>query len=407
MYEGKIIKFYREKKKLTQEQLGKDICSTTHISKIECAQTTYATEITNLLCERLQINMEEELTKLANIKQKLLYWQETIIMQLYNEMDQINSELEHEELLEISKYVYMYQLLRARYLLMYHKSNEAFKILKKIQRKLNRLSPYETNLLKHSLGIYYLEKQDYISAIQSFKSIQITVYNNPEYYYHLAVAYHTTQSPMLAYYYAEKSHQYFKNINNYLRVIDAEMLMLIQVKDDCCKDEEIIKRFKNLIKSCELCNALDRKARVLHNLAFEYLRRSNYELASIYYKESMALKEKESISYLLSLEGYIRSSLEGGLLPKNELIIFAEKGFAIAKNMDSLLYIHLFKLLIYLLKCKEKEYLQYLVDKALPMFNKNGFYYLIERSNKELFNYYSTMRLTDQAMEIAKLLIKN
>lgn len=106
---GKSLSFI-EKKKLTQEQLGKDICSTTHLSKIECAQTTYATDITNLLCERLEINMEEELSKLTNIKQKILYWQETIIMQLYNEMDQINSELVHEELLKISKYVYMHQL---------------------------------------------------------------------------------------------------------------------------------------------------------------------------------------------------------------------------------------------------------------------------------------------------------
>ncbi|WML27203.1 hypothetical protein [Neobacillus sp. OS1-33] len=33
MYEGKIIKFYREKYKLTQEQLGKDICSITLLRK--------------------------------------------------------------------------------------------------------------------------------------------------------------------------------------------------------------------------------------------------------------------------------------------------------------------------------------------------------------------------------------
>ncbi|WP_420491563.1 helix-turn-helix domain-containing protein, partial [Neobacillus drentensis] len=52
MYEGKIIKFYREKYKLTQEELGKNICSITHISKIECGQTTFATEIISLLSKR-------------------------------------------------------------------------------------------------------------------------------------------------------------------------------------------------------------------------------------------------------------------------------------------------------------------------------------------------------------------
>src|SRR4030095_11753410 len=104
MYEGKIIKFYREKYKLTQEQLGKNICSITHISKIECNQTTYSTEIISLLSKRLGINMELEVKKLKNIKQSLVHWHDAIIMQLFEDMDQINSELEREDLIEISEY---------------------------------------------------------------------------------------------------------------------------------------------------------------------------------------------------------------------------------------------------------------------------------------------------------------
>lgn len=93
------------------------------------------------------------------------------------------------------------------------------------------------------MGIYYISTQDYISAIQTLKGIQNEIYNNPEYYYYLAIAYHTLQSPVLAYYYAEKSHQFFEYMNNYPRVIDAEMLMIIQVKDND-DYEEIINRLK-------------------------------------------------------------------------------------------------------------------------------------------------------------------
>ncbi|CRK81835.1 helix-turn-helix domain-containing protein [Neobacillus massiliamazoniensis] len=404
MYEGKIIKFYREKYKLTQEQLGKDICSVTHISKIECAQTTYAHDIITLLSKRLGINMESEVEKLKNIKQRLFNWNEAIIMQLFDEMDQINNELEHEELIQISEYNNMYQLLRARYLLMQNNFDEAFKLIKKIQKTENKLTPYDTNLLKHILGIYYISTHDYVTAIQILKEIQNEFYHNPEYYYYLAMAYHTLELPVLAYYYAEKSHQFFENMNNYLRVIDAEMIMIIQIKDGNDYDD-IINRFKKLIKSCEICNAPDRKAKVLHNLAYEYLRRKNYEQASLYYKESMSLKENESPYYLLSLEGYIRSSFEGGLIPNEELIQYAQKGLTIAINTNQLLYIHLFKLFLYLLKSKEKEYHQYLSNKALPMFIKCGYTYLIQRSKKELFNYYYKMKLTDEALEMAQLLI--
>lgn len=404
MYEGKIIKFYREKLKLTQEQLGKDICSITHISKIECNRTTYNNEIISLLSERLGINMVDEINKLINIKNRLSQWHEAIIMQLNNEIEQINLELECDELIKISDYIHLYELLKVRYLLIHNHTREAEKIIKKIQKIVNELSDYENNLLKHVLGIYYLSKQNHNKAIQTLKEIQIEDYHNPEYYYHLAIAYHTIHSPVLAYYYAEKSHKFFKDINNYLRVIDAEMIMIIQITDDG-NHEEIITRFKNLIKSCELCNAPDRKAKVLHNLAYEYYRRKNYVLSIGYFRESMTLKNQESATYLLSFESYIRCAFDGKLIPTDELIKLAEEGLVVAIRLNELLFIHLFRLTLYILKSKCKEYHQYLAKKALPMYVKYGYSFLIQRSEKELFNYYSKMNLPDQALEIAKLLI--
>ncbi|WP_163102821.1 helix-turn-helix domain-containing protein [Peribacillus alkalitolerans] len=402
MYEGKIIKFYREKYKLTQEQLGRDICSTTHISKIECNQTTYNNEIITLLSDRLGINMDLEIKKFINIKHRLSQWHDSIIMQLEEEVEQINSELECEELVNISDYTHLYQLLRSRYFLIHKNTCKAFKIIKKIRKIEHELTDYESNLLKHVLGIYYLAKQDYINAIQTLKRIQNEIYNNQEYYYHMAIAYHTLQSPVLAYYFSEKSRQFFKALNNYLRVIDAEMLMIIQVKDN--DSDEIINRFKNLIKSCDLCHAPERKAKVLHNLAFEYYRRKNYDQAILCYKESMSLKIQESPAYLLSLEGFIRSSFDGELIDSDNLIRLAEDGLIIAIRINQLLYIHLFKLILYLLKSKEKEYHQYLANKALPTFVKCGVAFFIQRSKKELFNYYSRMNFQEKALEMAKLL---
>jgi transcriptional regulator with XRE-family HTH domain len=404
MYTGKIIKFYREKYKLTQEQLGKGICSVTHLSKIECAQTTYASEITALLCKRLGINLEMEINKLLNIKKQIFKWHDAIIMQLVHDADLIYDELEHEILIQISECLYMYRIIKAKYLLMHNKTAEAYKIIKNIQKNKNKLTQYETNLFQHVLGIYFIAKQDLTTAIETLKEIDDTIYTNPEYYYHLAVAYHSLQSHVLAYYYAEKSHNFFKNINNYLRVIDAEMLMVIQVKDDTGNDE-VINRFKKLIKSCELCNVPDRKAKVLHNLGYEYLRRKIYDKASEYYLESMSLKDVKSVSYLLSLEGYIKSSFEGNLIPIEKLIQQAEKGLSIAINTNQILYIHLFRLHLYLLKAKEVQYYQYLSNKALPMFEKFGFTYLIKRSKKELFNYYYKMDLKEEALKMAQFII--
>ncbi|PGY13142.1 helix-turn-helix transcriptional regulator [Bacillus sp. AFS031507] len=404
MYEGKIIKFYREKYQMTQEQLGKGICSGTHISKIERLHTEYAPEIVTLLSERLGITIENEIIKLKNIKKRLNHWHDVLVMQLFEEMDLINHELEQEDLIQISDYIYFYKLLRVRYLLMHNLTEEASDIIVEIQKKEHKLSSYEANLFKHILGVYYLAKHENLKAIQALKSINEADYNNKEYTYHLAVAYHSIESPVMAYFFADKSRQFFKEINNYPRVIDAEMLMVIQVKDDGDFKETIL-RFKNLIKSCDLCHSPARKARVLHNLAFEYYRRKNYEPANKYYKESMSLKDNESFPYLLSLEGFINSAFYGGLLPKDELLQLAKEGLETALKKNEPLYINLFTLFSFLIQDKEQEYHQYLSEHSLPLFEKFGFVYLIKRSKKELFNYYLEQKKTGKALKMANLLI--
>lgn len=404
MNEGKIIKFYREKYKMTQEQLGKGICSGTHISKIERLHTEYAPEIITLLSQRLGINIENELIKLNNINNRLNHWHDVIVMQLIEEMDLINHELEQEELIQISDYIYLYKLLRVRYLLMHNLTEQALEIINEIQKKEHKLSTYETNLFKHVLGVYYIAKHENLKAIQALKSINDSDYNNKEYTYHLAIAYHLNESPVMAYFFADKSRQFFKEINNYLRVIDAEMLMAIQVKDDG-DFKETIQRFESLIKSCELCHSPSRKAKVLHNLAFEYYRRKDYKPANIYYKESMILKDNESSPYLLSLEGYIRSAYYGSLHPKDELLQLANEGLERALKKNEQLYINLFTLLSYLIQDKEQEYHQYLFDYSLPLFKKFGFVYLIKRSEKELFNYCVKQKQTGKALKIAQILI--
>lgn len=406
MYEGKIIRFYREKYQMTQEQLGKGICSGTHISKIERLQTEYAPEIITLLAERLGINIEDEILKLKNIKKRLDQWQDVIIKELFEEMNLIHNELLQVELIQISNYINLYQLLRVRYLLMHHSVDEAYQIITEMQKNESKLSTYEANLLKHVLGIYYLAKHENLKAIQFLKSIQETEYNNKEYFYHLAVAYHSHELPVMSYFYAEKALQFFKENKSYLRTIDTEMLMLIQVKDDGSFNETI-KGFENLIQSCDLCSSPERKARVCHNLAYEYFRRKKYDLASRYYYQSMTIKDHESSKYLLSLEGYIRSSFNGNLLSQNELLHLVKQGLETAVKNNELLYIHLFNLQILLIENKEHDYHQYLKNEALPMFKQFGFMYLIKRSNQELFNYYTKMNQTNEALTIAQLLINS
>lgn len=72
MKEGLIIKYYRERAGLTQTQLGEGICSVTHISKIERGHSQYSSEVTNLICKRLNIDLIKELQKFNMLRQNFM-----------------------------------------------------------------------------------------------------------------------------------------------------------------------------------------------------------------------------------------------------------------------------------------------------------------------------------------------
>ncbi|PUB10640.1 helix-turn-helix domain-containing protein [Paenisporosarcina sp. OV554] len=408
MYEGKIIKFYRKKAKLTQEQLGKGVCSVTHISKIERGLTEYSPEITILLSKRLKINIEKELANLTNLKIKLDYWHEVIISQNMQEALRIYKELANNKLFEISEHIIYYDLLKAKYYLRQGDTKKAQKLIEQIQLNPNNLSVYETNLFKHILGLYYMSIDEHIKSIDIFNSIDYKNYSNPSVYYDLGAAYHNVHSPVLAYYYAEKALNYFKTTNHFLRIIDTENFMLIQVESDQYRNfKNTIEQYENLIKLCDLCNASDKKAKVLHNFAYEHLRRKKYQIAGRLYKESMELKDNKSTLYLLSLEGYISSGFKGKFLPKEELLRLVNEGMTIATENNEALYKVIFTLHQFSILQQEESYYSYLINNVLPYFKSHGYTMIAQSYDRDLYNYYIRIGNMEKALEIADIIINN
>ncbi|GGJ56897.1 helix-turn-helix domain-containing protein [Virgibacillus salexigens] len=406
MYEGKILKFYREKAKITQEQLGRGICSVTHISKIERGLTEYSPEITMLLAQRLNINMEQETANLINLKKKLDQWHEMIISQDYSSATTIYDEFQENEMIIISEYYLYYLLLKGIYHLKQGFIKEAGTLIKTLQKKRNKLNNYEENLMKHVLGIYFMMTDDHLKSIHLLKSIQFDIYSNALVYYDLAAAYHHIHSPVLAYYYGEKALNAYKKKNYFLGVIDTENLMLIEVESGQHRNfKETKEQYQDLIRLCDLCNSPDKKGKILHNFAYEHLKRKKYHEAGKLYKASMDLKEKKSNIYLLSLEGYVRCANEGDFLEKDQLISLIEEGLSIASEIKEPLYNHVFLLHYYTIFDQEKQYYHYLTEKALPYFKEHGFFVTMKRYEKELFNYFLKTEQWERAVQTADNII--
>ncbi|MED1205758.1 helix-turn-helix domain-containing protein [Heyndrickxia acidicola] len=414
MIEGEIIKFYRKKVGLTQEQLSKGICSVTHISKIERGQTAYSPEIIELFSERLQIDIENEIRRFESIEKLLHRWHHHIVMQRFNEMERTKKELEKVLLIHSSKYAPLYKLLQARYFLLHKNSEKALAIMQQVQHEHPELSHYERNLSMHIWGIYYMENykgsgmKDHQKAIKVLLEIDTDVYRNPEYYYHLAVAYYFINSNVMAYAYAEKSLGHFKQTNNYLWALNAESLMLAIKGDDVTIHlDEIKESYQNLILDSEKLNAPYKKSRLLNNLAYAYYVRKDYRHAKIHFDEALQIVKKSSIEYISLLNNYVTNCLDGKLLKKTMLQKMIHKGIALAAEMNSPLYKTLFKLLSYRLEEKGEEYFQFLEKKALPYFRSNKHMVLTNRHGKELYHYFVNKKEYEKAVQVSAILLEN
>lgn len=406
MYEGKIIKFYREKAKITQEQLGQGICSVTHISKIERGLTEYSPEITMLLAQKLSINLEEEAASLKNVKKKLDQWNEMIISQDYSSATTVYHEFQTNEMIAISGYHLYYLLLKAIYYLKQNSVDNAVELIDFLDKKRNKLNNYEENLLQHVKGIYYMTIDEHLKSIDLLKSINFDMYSNAMVYYDLAAAYHHIHSPVLAYYYGEKALNAYKQRNYFLGVIDTENLMLIEVESGQHRNfKETKEQYDELIRLCDLCNSPEKKAKILHNYAYEHLKRKKYREAGKLYKASMDLKQQKSNIYLLSLEGYVRCRNEGGFIAKEALLALVEEGLAVATEIGDPLYQHVFWLHYYTILDLEEKYYFYLTKKALPYFKEHGFFVTMQRYERELFNYYLKNNQLQKAVETADYII--
>jgi HTH-type transcriptional regulator, quorum sensing regulator NprR len=412
MLEGEIIKYYRQKAGITQEELGRGICSVTHVSKIERGQTPYSPEIISLFSERLHIDIENEVKRFKGLGNKLQYWHKLIIFRRMKEIKELYNEIESIPIIESSPYGAQYLLLKVRYFLLLWDLDRAQQLLSKVRSEFPNLPPYEKNLFRHVQGIYYLytyrdkKSECYQRAIHFLKEIDREEYGNFEYYYHLAAAYTWMNSPVLAYSYAEKSLQYFKETDNLLGAIMAKSIMLISIGRDMEQDfDEIEEAYLRLIHNSDALNASERKIILLNNLGNEYYRRKDYEKAKKTFHESLPLVPKPSGLYLQRWHGYLLSCYEGKLMRKSEMLKKAREGLRMSTELDNTNYKILFKLLIYRMEGDDEKYYSFIEKEALTYFESGQSELLRNRYGKELYHYYVKTEQYEKAVQVSNLLI--
>ncbi|MGG2024779.1 helix-turn-helix transcriptional regulator [Gottfriedia sp. S16(2024)] len=404
MLEGQIIKFYRERQSMMQKDLGIGICSSTHISKIERGLTEVSKETINLLSERLGIDMEIEIKTYNGIDSILKKWHESIILKLKTKAKNLKEQLEAITLLHMPDIYRSYTLILTRYYLLIGQGHQATSLIAEMD-KWSDLPPYEKNMLLHIKGINALINKEYYKAISYFQGIDLTYYNNQEYYYHLAFAYHSLNSRVLAYYFAEKSLSFFTEVRSFTRMIEAEMLMLVQVERDEFYDPKDIE-YQRLIEMTEYIGLDHQRALLSHNLAYQKVRQGNYDKACEYYKQSMDIEDPRTALHIASLEGYINALTKQGLKSSEELLQLVEKGIALSEEITDPIYKHFFYLHKYNLQNEKELYYHYLEKEAFPYYQKMEHVRLFEHYGIKLFDYHMEKGNVEEANQYAAYLVE-
>ena len=386
---GSIIQYFRQKKGLTQEELGHGICSKTHLSKIERGLTEVSEETITLLCDRMGFSMEEELEKLENIKKLVETLQKQLIFQDVEKVSDLLIKFNHLEFSYIVPLYTRYLLLKARYLLLINNIKEAGKILFSKEIKKLKLPQPEEDILNHVLGIYYIGMNEYSKSLVFLKKVTLESYYNPEINYHLALTYYFCKAFTSSYYHCQKAKDFFVQMNNYKRVLDTESIMLMLLEDEGhLAFDEIQVRYFNLLEIAENTKDINSQIYLLHNYAYQLYKHKMYEEASKYYLRAMEVNQNNKFNHLISHFGNVRSIFDGSLKDEKTILLLIEEGLKEAKLSNQLLFINLFTLYQFKANKDELNYYLFIEKNLLPYLYEIKEITFFDHYIKELTEYY-------------------
>lgn len=166
---GALIKMTRINKGMTQEELAEGIASMSYLSKIENEHATASSEVINMLCTRLGIQLDKRNDE--TIDETLQTWYGMLfegtdkenIIALYNKLQQIIDSNYTDE-------VIMFEIHKVRYYIILEQYVKAFKQINKLNAMSNRFDTLHQYYWYKFKGNYYsLGSAEFNQALRLYK----------------------------------------------------------------------------------------------------------------------------------------------------------------------------------------------------------------------------------------------
>ncbi|MCA1065325.1 helix-turn-helix transcriptional regulator [Rossellomorea sp. AcN35-11] len=390
---GKLIYHHRTKKRMTQEELSKGICSISYLSKLENNKMEVnSDEVVLLIFERLNIDINDYRSEVKEIEQLLMNWYESI--QLKNKTNATNYFEQlvtyfSDEKLQISLY-YWFEIISLRYLVLINDNESCYQKLKKLNKMEKNFDPLQLVYLNYFSGIVKCKNHELIEGIEllinSEKDIKELNSTDQEIDYHLALTYSHINNIPLAMYHAKRAIEYFNEHSLYQRSLDCQLIMGINIAR-IGRFDEAKNCYHNIIKTASQLNAQGTLGRVYTNLGYLYQKTKDYKKSIEYFSKSLEFKMPRTKEYGNSINGLVQSFIQSGDIEQG--LAWINKGIKLLPSSDGTNRIRLKKMELEI--TNSVNIYDYIENTAIPYFNNKGDVYNLCDCYEELGDYYSSI----------------
>ncbi len=381
---GMMIFHHRKKLGWTQEKLCEGICSVSHLSKIENGTKEAGIETIELLFKKMRVEIDEndsidevtgQLKRLWNSIERADYDSSKLLFEeLIGKEESINyTNISNDFCITIWRYYIFVEDLKM-----------AKKKWKQLEAKKKKFSQYETIKYLFTLSIYYIKEKRYNESLQVMDEVQEITPNLEidfqEYCFYRALVYSFINQTSLSMYFCNKAIPIFLQNNNIKRILDAKMLLSLQL----IKSKFLDRAEQFLIEILDSSVILSDKTihmSALHNLGYLYYHSNQHKKAIKYYQDYLSNILEDTEEYFLVI-----SNIANNMMIINDYETATKllcKNLSKIKDKNSASYIRM-KVLLLEAKKDEANLVTYLREVGLPLWVQTN-------DHEKLIKYYGVV----------------
>ncbi|MGB5945336.1 tetratricopeptide repeat protein [Paenisporosarcina sp.] len=398
---GNIIKFERNGGNITQEELAKDICSVSYLSKIENNSTVPSDEIVKLLFKKLGIPDIVNNNNDLEIEQ-FLYDTYQKVLEIREDLE-TNIKITSSEF-SLTKYKVLSQLISCRYLIQQKQLDEAANIMNRLEKILNSLGVKEKIIYYKNNGLLKYYKGDFTGAINDYNQCidnSISEFDLADLYYQLALTHGKLLNNTNCIEYILKALNYYNKEYKFKKSAECQVILGISYQR-LEEYDSSIKCYSLAIEIASNINDINLMGTINHNIGYLYALKNDAFRAIDYFEKSLNLRLplKEGCNNEASLKkilNTIHSLIQLCYKDRkiNKLKEYILTGFKLLENFKDTLTFKEYEYHLNIYKKieeNEEKCAEYLETFIIPYFQKTNNKRYVYKYSKMLASIYESNR---------------